>query len=97
MSLTWHCAETSYQFATRADGTPSRSSLQLTAMWTLRRVGDNKVMTSGTLKSSAGYDVLDNEYANVVSNNSGELRAVRELSEQIQIGIAAYLRAPHET
>jgi LPS-assembly lipoprotein len=87
----------SYQFATRADGTPSRSALSITASWTLRRIGDNQIVTHGLIKSSAGYDVLNNDYANVVSGNNGELRAVRDLSDQIQISIATYLQSQQKT
>jgi LPS-assembly lipoprotein len=86
-----------YQFATRADGTPSRSALSITATWILRRIADNQVVTHGVIKASAGYDVLDNDYANVVSGNNGELRAVRNLSDQIQTSIAAYLQTQQKT
>jgi LPS-assembly lipoprotein len=89
--------ENTFQFATRADGTPSRSALQLTATWILRRVADSQIVTKGTIKSSAGFDVLDNDYANVVSSNNGELRAVRDLSDQIQISLADYLQAHPKT
>jgi LPS-assembly lipoprotein len=86
--------ENTYQFATRADGTPSRAALQLSATWLLRRVSDNQVVSKGSVKSSAGYDVLPNDYANVVTGNADELRAVRDLSEQIQLGLADYLTHP---
>jgi LPS-assembly lipoprotein len=89
--------ETTAPQATRADGTPSRSALSLSATWILRKLGDNKVVTRGVLKSSTGYDVLNNDYANVVSNNTGELRAVRDLSDQIQAGIAAYFQTQPTT
>ena len=86
-----------YQFATRADGTPSRSALSITANWILRRIGDNQIVAHGVIKSSAGYDVLDNDYANVVSGTNGELRAVRDLSDQIQTSIATYLQTQQKT
>ena len=86
--------ETTYNFATRADGTPSRAQLQLSATWALRSMSSNLVVAHGVTKSSAGYDVLDNDYTNVVSGNSGELRAVRDLSDDIQISIAAFLQTP---
>jgi LPS-assembly lipoprotein len=89
--------ENTYQFATRADGTPSRSALQLSATWILRKIADNTIVTKGSVKASAGYDVLDNDYANVVSGNNGELRAVQDLSDQIQISLADYLQAHPKT
>jgi LPS-assembly lipoprotein len=89
--------EATGQTAIRADGTPSRQNLLLTATWLLRRLSDNKVVKQGTVKSSTGFDVLDNDYGNVVSANNGELRAVHELSEQIQISLADFLQAPPKT
>jgi LPS-assembly lipoprotein len=86
--------ETTWQYATKADGTPSRSQLQLSASWALRRISDNKVVTKGSVKSSAGYDVLSNDYANVVTGNTDELRAVHDLSDQIQLSLADYLTHP---
>jgi LPS-assembly lipoprotein len=86
--------ENTYQFATRADGTPSRAALQLSATWLLRRISDNQVVTKGSVKSSAGYDVLPNDYANVVTGNTDEIRAVRDLSDQIQLSLADYLTRP---
>jgi hypothetical protein len=41
--------------------------------------------------------VLDNDYANVVSGTNGELRAVRDLSDQIQTSIASYLQTQQKT
>jgi|HubBroStandDraft_1064217.scaffolds.fasta_scaffold00026_71 LPS-assembly lipoprotein len=89
--------ETTGPYATRADGTPSRASLALSATWTLRNMTNNAVVTGGSTKASAGYDVLDNDYANVVSGNSGELRAVRDLSDQIETSVAVYLQAHPKT
>jgi hypothetical protein len=89
--------ETTAPQATRADGTPSRSALSLSATWILRKLDDKKIAAHGVLKSSTGYDVLNNDYANVVSNNTGELRAVRDLSDQIQAGIAIYFQTPPAT
>jgi LPS-assembly lipoprotein len=86
--------EGTYQLATRADGTPSRAALQLSATWLLRRVSDNQVVTKGAVKSSAGYDVLPNDYAVVVTGNTDELRAVHDLSDQIQLSVADYLTHP---
>jgi LPS-assembly lipoprotein len=89
--------EGTLQIAIRADGTPSRQALQLSATWLLRRIADNQIVTKGSAKSSTGYDVLDNDYGNVVSANNGELRAVRDLSEQIQLTLADFLQAQPKT
>jgi LPS-assembly lipoprotein len=84
--------EVSFSFAARADGTPSRNQLTLVATWVLRQAGDNKALASGMTKSNVGYDVLNNDYTNVVSSNNNELRAVRDLSDEIQASIASYFQ-----
>jgi LPS-assembly lipoprotein len=89
--------EGTYQYATRADGTPSRSALQLSATWLLRRISDNQIVTKGSVKASNGYDVLPNDYANVVTGNTDELRAVHDLSDQIQLSVADYLTGQSKT
>jgi LPS-assembly lipoprotein len=84
--------EVTFAFSARADGTPSRNQLTLIATWVLRQAGDNKAVASGMTKSNVGYDVLNNDYTNVVSSNNNELRAVRDLSDEIQASIAAYFQ-----
>jgi LPS-assembly lipoprotein len=84
--------EVTFAFAARADGTPSRNQLTLVATWILRQAGDSKVVASGMTKSNVGYDVLNNDYTNVISSNNNELRAVRDLSDEIQASIAAYFQ-----
>ena len=89
--------ESTYQYATRSDGTPSRAALTLSASWNLRRLSDNVIVKHGQLKSSAGYDILANDYANVVTGNNSELRAVKELSDEIQLSLADYLQTQPKT
>jgi LPS-assembly lipoprotein len=89
--------EGTVQIAIRADGTPSRQALQFTATWLLRRISDHQIVAKGSVKSSAGYDVLDNDYGNVVSASTGELRAVHDLSDQIQLTLADILQAQPKT
>lgn len=89
--------EVKFDVAIRGDGTPSRRALQLSATWTLRRMKDNTVVAHGTPKSSASHDVVNNEYANVVGDDTGELRAVRDLAYQIQLDLANYLEQQQKT
>ena len=89
--------EIKFDVAIRGDGTPSRRALQLSAIWTLRRMKDNVVVAHGTPKSSVSHDVVNNEYANVVGDDTGELRAVRDLAERIQLDLANYLEQQQKT
>jgi LPS-assembly lipoprotein len=86
--------ETTSDVAIRQDSTASRTDTSLIADWSLRRLSDGKVVVQGRARSQTGHDVLDTEYANVVSGNSDLERAVRDVSGQIQNRVAIYLQNP---
>jgi LPS-assembly lipoprotein len=88
--------ESRANIASRADGTASRSTMQLMATWTLRRLSDSAVVTQGIAKAQGGHDVLFNEYANVVSDNTDEARAVKDCAEQIETRVAIYIQSLHD-
>lgn len=85
-------ASTHYDSALRSDGTASHTTIRVTADYALRSLTDNKLATSGKLRSDNGLDVLDNQYANTIGVQTEELRAVRDLGDQIHEKIAIYLR-----
>ncbi|MDB5362437.1 MAG: hypothetical protein JWO51_3734 [Rhodospirillales bacterium] len=85
-------ASTHYDSALRSDGTASHTTIRVTADYVLRSLADNKLATSGKLRSDNGLDVLDNQYANTIGVQTEELRAVRDLGDQIHEKIAIYLR-----
>jgi LPS-assembly lipoprotein len=81
-----------YNLMGREDGSAARTDVVLEARWTLRRLSDNVVVLQGYSKSLTGYDVLTNEYANVVSGKSDLTRAVRDVSADIEGQLAQYFR-----
>ena len=83
--------KTVYDSALRSDGTASHTSVRMTASYVLRNLADNKPATSGTVQSDNGLDVLDNQYANTIGQQTDELRAVRDVGEQIHTKVAIYL------
>jgi LPS-assembly lipoprotein len=84
--------ETRTDIAARADGTASRNSITLSATWNLRRLSDGQIALSGTSRAFGGHDILTNEYANVVSADTDEGRAVRDIGDEIQTRVAVYLQ-----
>lgn len=85
-------ASTQYDTALRSDGTASHTSIRISADYVLRSLADNKPALTGKVRSDNGLDVLDNQYANTIGVQTEELRAVRDVGDQIHEKIAIYLR-----
>jgi LPS-assembly lipoprotein len=85
---------TKYDSALRSDGTASHTSIRISANYALRSLPDNKSAVSGQVRSDNGLDVLDNQYANTIGAQTEELRAVRDVGDQIHEKVAIYL---HQT
>jgi LPS-assembly lipoprotein len=83
---------THYDSALRSDGTASHTSIRMTANYVLRSLADSKPALSGSVESDNGLDVLDNQYANTIGLHTEELRAVRDVGDQIHEKVAIYLR-----
>jgi LPS-assembly lipoprotein len=81
------------EVAIRRDATASRLQLETSATWTLIPVsGGNSV--SGSARAITSFDITDNEYANLVAEKDGRARLVREIGEEIRIGVRKYLTKP---
>jgi len=80
-----------YDSALRSDGTASHTVIRVVANYVLRTLGDNKEVISGKVQADNGLDVLDNQYANTIGAQTEELRAVRDLGDQIHQKVALYL------
>jgi LPS-assembly lipoprotein len=83
---------THYDSALRSDGTASHTSIRMAASYVLRSLADGKPALTGNVRSDNGLDVLDNQYANTIGLQTEELRAVRDVGDQIHEKVAIYLR-----
>lgn len=81
-----------YDQAVRSDGTASHTTIRITAAYVLRNLADGKPAVTGSVRSDNGLDVLDNQYANTIGEQSEELRAVRDIGDQIHERVALYLQ-----
>ncbi|HEV2676879.1 MAG TPA: LPS assembly lipoprotein LptE [Aliidongia sp.] len=81
-----------YDSALRSDGTASHTTVRISASYVLRGLADGKPAVTGTVRSDNGLDVLDNQYANTIGEQTEELRAVRDVGDQIHERVALYLR-----
>ena len=66
-------------------------------MFPLRRTYDLLLVSSGdtvlqgTVRSVAAYNVVSSDYANVVAERDAELRAAREVGDEMKLRLAVYL------
>jgi len=85
--------ETNVGLSSRSDGTISQFQVTLTGTWELRRLADKKLIGSGASVGTTFYDDMPDAYANTTAQQSGEMRAVDEISDDIHARIALLLKA----
>lgn len=78
--------------AYRNDGTIAQTQVNLTGAWTLRRLSDRKIVANGTSLGTTFYDDMPDAYANTTAKESGEMRAVDQLADDIHARIALVLK-----
>lgn len=91
--------ETSETLAYRGDETATRANLHLRALYDLRRTvsdstnpeGADEVITQGEARITTSYDILQSQYATLVSIQDARARSVRALSDDIQARLATAL------
>lgn len=91
--------ETRQELAYRGDETATRANMDLVATYVLRRAvaegdgGENQVVTEGVARITTSYDILESQFATIVSIDDARARAVRTLSDDIQARLATALSA----
>jgi LPS-assembly lipoprotein len=89
--------ETRQELAYRGDETATRANMDLIATYVLRHTvaegdeGEEQVITHGTARITTSYDILDSQFATLVSINDARARAVRVLSDDLQARLATAL------
>lgn len=90
-------AERSSELAFRGDETATRANLRLTANYTLRRsvseggTAETEVIAKGQTRTTTAYDILESQYATIVSIEDARARAIRVLSDDLQARLAVAL------
>ncbi len=67
----------------REDETATRITLTLTAQYTLKTTGAGEVVTKGTTGAQAVFNILENRYSSLVSEQSAEERALIIIADSI--------------
>jgi len=91
--------ETRQELAYRGDETATRANLHLTAHYQLRRAvsqstngaGNDEVVTEGDTRITTSYDILESQYATLVSIDDARARSVKVLSDDIRARLATAL------
>ena len=73
------------------DDSATRFNVSLQADYNLVHVRSGNSVLQGEARSVAAYNVVSSDYANVVTERDAELRAARELSDEIKTRLSVYL------
>jgi LPS-assembly lipoprotein len=85
--------ETREALAIRTDETATRYNLNQIATFRLRDLESGRIVLNGTSQAAVSYNVLNNDFNNVISENDARRRGARELADDIRLRLAAYLNA----
>jgi LPS-assembly lipoprotein len=75
----------------RTDDTATRGSLTMNANYTLIDLASNKPLMTGRSRAVSSYNILDSDFANVISENDAARRTAVDLSEEIKTRVAIFL------
>ena len=78
----------------RKDESATRANLTISADFTLTNNADGGGIFKGTVLSTNSYNVLNSEFATLSAEKDARNRALRSLSEEIRLRVAAALRNP---
>lgn len=78
-------------FGIRTDETATRGSLTMTAGYTLTDIASGTQLMSGNSRAVSSYNILDSDFATVISENDAIRRTAVDLSEEIKTRVAIFL------
>lgn len=78
-------------FGIRTDETATRGSLTMNAGYRLTDIASGDLLMSGNSRAVSSYNILDSDFATVISENDAIRRTATDLSEEIKTRVAIYL------
>ncbi|HEY4134766.1 MAG TPA: LPS assembly lipoprotein LptE [Alphaproteobacteria bacterium] len=78
-------------FGIRTDQTATRGSLTMVASYTLTDLASGAVILNAGSRSISSYNILDSDFATVISENDAIRRTAVDLSEEIKTRVAIFL------
>jgi Predicted secreted (periplasmic) protein len=85
------------KLAIQKDATATRAQLVVNAPYRLVEAGTGKPLLSASARSYISYNVLEQQYAGLVTVDNAYERALLEISNEITSRVSAYLGRPAET
>lgn len=73
----------------RKDATATRANIQISATFALMK-GDQELLRD-SMTTLASYNILDNQYSTIISEENAEERAARDLADRIIQRVAVFL------
>jgi len=78
-------------FGIRTDETATRGSLTMSAGYRLTEIASGELLMSGNSRAVSSYNILDSDFATVISENDAIRRTAVDLSEEIKTRVAIFL------
>lgn len=72
------------------DDSATRFNVSLEATYDLSLISSGDTVLQGTVRSVSAYNVVSSDYANVVAERDAELRAAREVSDEMKTRLSVY-------
>ena len=79
--------------AIRTDETATRYNLNQVAQFRLRDLDSGRIVLTGSSQAAVSYNVLRDDFNNVVSEDNARRRGAQEIADDIRLRLAAYLNA----
>lgn len=76
----------------RRDDIRTRTNLTLEAEYRLVGLADGKIVTQGRSRTLSSFDILINDYSNVVSEEDVRQQALRQIGADIRTRLSLYFR-----
>jgi LPS-assembly lipoprotein len=78
-------------FGIRTDQTATRGSLTMVAGYTITDLASGKAILTSSSRSVSSYNILDSDFATVISEDDAIRRTAVDLSEEIKTRVAIFL------
>ena len=85
------------KLAIQKDATATRAQLVVNAPYRLVEASTGKALLSANARSYISYNVLEQQYAGLVTVENAYQRALLEISNEITLRVSAYLGRPADT
>jgi LPS-assembly lipoprotein len=89
-SLAVELEEAKKGLAIQIDDTVTRFNLTLTANYFLTDAQTGAMLTAGSVRATAAYNVLRSDFANVIAERDAQQRAAREIADELNTRLAVF-------